>query len=144
MISLSTIKDAMPRPKKKRQTRLTFSPLTSSSSAASSYPNQIKERAAAVRYDNHDRSAKKRRINGHSPTEPNLDFTSSPSFIYSNPKVVVESPPKAVLSTKKPSIFTRTALPTPEASSQIEENMKKRGEPSTATKEHILMYGQVL
>lgn len=133
----------MPRPKKKRQTRLTFSPLSSSSPAASSYPNQIKERAAALRYDNHGRSAKKRRNNGHSPAQPNLDSISSPSFIYSNPKVVIESPPKVALSTKKPSIFNRTALPTPEASSQVEENMEKRGEPSTATNEHILMYGHV-
>ena len=143
MINPFTVRYDMPRSKKKRQTRLTFSPLSSSSPAASSYSSQIKERAAAVRYDNHGRSAKKRRINGHSPAQPTLDSISSPSFIYSNPRVVIESPPKVAITAKKPSIFNRTALPTPEASSQVEENMENRGESLSATNEPILMLDHV-
>ena len=107
----------MPRPRKKRQTRLTFTPLSPSSPAASQYPDQINERAAAVRYDNHDRAAKKRRLNGTSSSQTR----SSSSFTYSSPKVVIKSPPKEASQSKEPCIFSKTALPTPAASSQVRD-----------------------
>ena len=107
----------MPRPRKKRQTRLTFSPLSSSSPAASQYPDQIKERAAAVRYDNHGRSAKRLRPSTRSSSQARL----TSSFTYSSPKVLIESPPKEASKSKEPSIFNKTALPTPAASSQVED-----------------------
>lgn len=108
----------MPRPRKKRQTRLTFSPLSSSSPAASQYPDQIRERAAAVRYDNLGRPAKKMRPNSTSSGQAKLN---SSSFTYSSPKVVVDSPPKEASQSKEPCIFSKTALPTPAASSQVED-----------------------
>ena len=108
----------MPRPRKKRQTRLIFSPLSSSSPAASQYPDQIKERAAAVRYDNHGRAAKKIRLNGTSSTQA---MSSSSPFTYSSPKVVIKSPPKEASPSKGPCIFSKIALPTPAASSQVED-----------------------
>ena len=107
----------MPRARKKRQTRLTFAPLSSSSPAASQYPDQIKERAAAVRYDNHGRSAKRMRPSRSSSSQAKL----TSSFTYSSPKVVIESPPKEASKSKEPFIFNKTALPTPEASSQVED-----------------------
>ncbi|KAL8793976.1 MAG: hypothetical protein Q9195_003489 [Heterodermia aff. obscurata] len=107
----------MPRPRKKRQTRLTFSPLSSSSPAASQYPDQIRERAAAVRYDNHGRAAKKIRLNGTSSGQARLIS----SFTSSSPKVVIESPPKEASKSKEPFIFSKIALPTPAASSQAED-----------------------
>ena len=106
----------MPRPRKKRQTRLTFAPLSSSSPAASQYPDQIKERAAAVRYDNHDSAAKKMRLNATSSSQAR---SSSSPFTYSSPKVIIKSPPKEASQSKEPCIFSKTALPTPAASSQV-------------------------
>ena len=108
----------MPRPRKKRQTRLTFSPLSSSSPAASQYPDQIKDRAAAIRYDNHGRAAKKMRLDGTSSSQAR---PSSSSFAFSSPKVVIKSPPKEASRFKEPCIFSKTALPTPAASSQVED-----------------------
>ena len=109
----------MPRPRKKRQTRLTFSPLPSSSPAASSYPNQVQERAASVRYDKDGRPAKKRRLDGTSSSQPSA-FSSSP-VIHTNPRVVVKSPSKGASISKQPSIFSGAALPTPAPSSQVED-----------------------
>ena len=122
----------MARPRKKRQTRLTFSPLSSSSPAASHYPDQIKERAAAVRYDNHGRAAKKIRLNGTSSDRARLNSSLLTS---SSPKVVIESPPKEASQLKEPCIFSKTALPTPAASSQVEDF--EPGESSVAMNTHL-------
>lgn len=47
--------------RRRRQTRLAFTPLPSSSPAAASYPSQIRERAAAVEYTGSP-AAKKRKV----------------------------------------------------------------------------------
>ena len=47
---------------RKKQTRLSFTPLSSSSPAAAEYPSQIQERAAAVRYYDLSSPTKKRRV----------------------------------------------------------------------------------
>jgi len=50
----------MARPAKKRQTCLEFTPLPSSSPAAASYNQQIRERAAAIGYKGSNSSQKPR------------------------------------------------------------------------------------
>ena len=127
----------MPRPRKKRQTRLTFSPLPSSSPAASSYHSQVQERAASVRYDNHGRPGKKQRLDGTSSSQRTSTAFSSSPIIHTNPRVVVNSPSKGASITKHPSIFTGTALPTPAPSSQVED-MDKLGKPSIDTETRTL------
>ncbi|KAF2238782.1 hypothetical protein EV356DRAFT_504090 [Viridothelium virens] len=53
---------AMKSSRPKRQTRLTFSPLPSSSPQSSKYPPQIRDRAAAVAYEGSPSPAKRRKI----------------------------------------------------------------------------------
>ena len=47
---------------RKRQTRLAFTPLPSSSPAAAKYPSQIQDRVAAVRYSDPSTPSKRRRL----------------------------------------------------------------------------------
>ncbi|TKX22113.1 hypothetical protein C1H76_5746 [Elsinoe australis] len=54
----------MTRSARKRQTRLEFTPLPSSSPAAASYHRQIRDRAAAVGYEGSPNPAKRRKITG--------------------------------------------------------------------------------
>ncbi|KAL8978096.1 MAG: hypothetical protein Q9205_006241 [Flavoplaca limonia] len=87
---------------RKQQTRLSFNPLPTSSPAASALPEQIQNRAAAVRYDTMGSPTKKRRLRP-SPAQAKLviDTVSSAS--------------------------NKAALPTPEPSSQIEAIIEKDG-----------------
>ena len=52
----------------KRQTRLQFNLLQSSSPQSTNYPAQIRDRAARVTYEGSPRSAKRRKINDHDPS----------------------------------------------------------------------------
>ncbi|KAK4992247.1 hypothetical protein LTR50_001227 [Elasticomyces elasticus] len=56
--------------KRKQQTRLSFTPLPSSSPAASKYPEQIRDRAAAVTYNGSPGPAKRRRIEDYIKERP--------------------------------------------------------------------------
>ena len=60
------------RSNRKQQTQLTFSPLPSSSPAASGYPDQTRRRAAAIRCDLSPSPSKRRRVNDapHCQTVP--------------------------------------------------------------------------
>ena len=99
--------------RKKRQTQLSFTPLSSSSPATSQYPEQIQRRAASVRYDDTLSSPiKKRRIEGSTPvTSPfRLAASNGRSPLRSQKaEVVISSPSK-----------NADQLPTPAASSQVE------------------------
>jgi len=97
--------------RKKRQTQLSFTPLPSSSPAASQYPEQIASRAASVRYG--ESPTKKQRVAGTAPTRPSCSPATSPSklsFTRQEVKVVVHTPQKGT-----------SQLPTPVASSQSNE-----------------------
>ena len=97
--------------RKKRQSQLVFTPLPSSSPAASEYNDQIARRAASVRYDGS--STKKQRLAAIDPSDPPLSppFGSSQSSVSRQKiQVVVQTPPKG-----------SPQLPTPVASSQVEE-----------------------
>ncbi|KAL8880134.1 MAG: hypothetical protein Q9192_008085, partial [Flavoplaca navasiana] len=94
----------------KQQTRLSFNPLPTSSPSASALPEQIQNRAAAVRYDTMGSPTKKRRLR------------SSPA----QAKLVIDT------------VSNKAALPTPEPSSQIEaiiENDDAHSLPSTSSSE---------
>ncbi len=97
----------MPRSKEKWQTRLTFSPLPSSSPAAAGY---LEERAAAVGYDSPGRPIKKRRVDNDLSNSAMLSPVSSsplPGFTQRSVTGVMSS-------------FNKVALPTPVASSQVD------------------------
>ncbi|KAL9038789.1 MAG: hypothetical protein Q9180_002918, partial [Flavoplaca navasiana] len=98
---------------RKQQTRLSFNPLPTSSPAASALPEQIQNRAAAVRYDTMGSPTKKRRLR------------SSPAQV----KLVIDTVSSA---------SNKAALPTPEPSSQIEatiENDRAHSVQSTTSSE---------
>lgn len=98
--------------RKKRQTQLSFSPLPSSSPAASQYPEQIQQRAAAIRYDSDASPTKKRRIaiqSHHKP--PSGTFGPRQQRI----QIMIPSP-----SPSK----TYEQLPTPAPSSQVRDEGK--------------------
>ncbi|MCJ1429961.1 hypothetical protein MMC29_007876, partial [Sticta canariensis] len=86
---------------RKRQTRLTFTPLPSSSPAAKAYPAQIQQRGAAVCYEDFSSPTRKGRIAGNLPVtshlSSNLGHTSQGRRLRSG----------------------NISLPTPEASSQV-------------------------
>lgn len=92
--------------RKKRQTQLSFSPLPTSSPAATQYPEQIQRRAAAVRYDSDMSPTKKRRVADHSTYK--LPFSPISSAEKHKLQVVIPSPSKSF-----------EQLPTPAASSQV-------------------------
>ena len=52
----------MPRSKRKRQSRIEFTPLPPSSPASAAYNQQIRDRAAAVRIDSASSASKRRKI----------------------------------------------------------------------------------
>ncbi|KAF6222320.1 hypothetical protein HO133_001406 [Letharia lupina] len=99
--------------RKKRQTQLTFTPLPSSSPAASQYPEKVRQRAASVRYDDAMSSpTKKRRVGGSPPVGSPFSRASSNAgspFGSQKVQVVIPSPSKS-----------SDQLPTPAASSQVE------------------------
>ena len=99
--------------RKKRQTQLSFTPLPSSSPAASQYPEQVQRRAASVRYENTLMSpTKKRRIGGFEPKgSPPSQASSNGGSPFGSQRfqVVIPSPSKSP-----------NHLPTPAASSQVE------------------------
>ena len=86
---------------RKRQTRLTFTPLPSSSPAAKAYPPQIQQRGAAVRYEDFSSPTGKGRI------ASNLSFTSHLTSDLGH-----TSQGRRLRS-------GNISLPTPEASSQV-------------------------
>lgn len=96
--------------RKKRQTQLSFSPLPSSSPAASQYPEQIQQRAAAIRYDSDISPTKKRRIAIQSQHKSPI---SSSGPRQQKIQIVIPSP-----------IKTREQLPTPAPSSQVRDDCK--------------------
>ena len=99
--------------RKKRQTQLSFTPLPSSSPAASQYPEQNQRRAASVRYDDTVTSpTKKRRVGGSIPLRSPFSRVSSNGGSPFGPQkvqIMVQSPSKSA-----------DQLPTPAASSQAE------------------------
>jgi len=106
----------MPRPKEKWQTRLTFSPLPSSSPAAAGYSEQSQGRAAAIGYDSPGRPIKKRRVDNDLSNSAMLSPVSSspvPGFTRRSITGMISS-------------FNEVALPTPIASSQA-DNMEEHG-----------------
>lgn len=106
----------MPRPKEKWQTRLTFSPLPSSSPAAAEYPEQLQGGAAAIGYDSPGRPIKKRRVDNDLSNPAMLSpVSSSPVLGFTQRSIT------GVMSSSN-----EVALPTPVASSQV-DNMEKHG-----------------
>lgn len=105
---------------RKQQTRLSFSPLPSSSPAAADYPER---RVAAVRYDHSPSPSKKQRVGYTSSSKPVLSpaksYSSNTPTRSSQVVIVIDSP----LRQKEHEDFshsTQIALPTPLASSQNE------------------------
>lgn len=97
--------------RKKRQTQLTFTSIPSSSPAASQYNEQVARRAASVRYG--ETPIKRRRLADVTPSKPSSSPAPSPSqspFGRQKVHVVIHTPPKEA-----------SQLPTPMASSQVEE-----------------------
>lgn len=118
----------------RKQTRLSFSPLPSSSPAASDLPEQIQNRAAAVRYDAFGSPTKKRRIVPPRSGQGKLDFESR-------------------MPIKKHyggSDDASAPLPTPEPSSQVEVKQEEgalslHNVPMNANQERIeVTLGQLL
>ncbi|KAL8698446.1 MAG: hypothetical protein Q9201_006571 [Fulgogasparrea decipioides] len=94
--------------RRKQQTRLSFTPLPSSSPAALDLPGQIQNRAATVQYDAMESPTKKRRLAPANPGQriPQFDLTTSSSMSHRD----------------------RThemALPTPDPSSQAEPKQEE-------------------
>ncbi len=113
--------------RKKRQTQLSFTPLPSSSPAASHYPEQIQTRAASVRYDDRMSTPTKRRRIGGSITvgSPFSRASSNGGSPFGSQKVQV-----MISSPRKSS----DQLPTPAASSQVEADK----EPGIYSLDHTL------
>ena len=113
--------------RKKRQTQLTFTPLPSSSPAASQYPEKVRQRAASVRYDDAMSSpTKKRRVGGSPPVGSRFSRASSNAgspFGSQKVQVVIPSPSRS-----------SDQLPTPAASSQVEMD----NEPGNYTLDYAL------
>ena len=84
----------------KRQTRLTLTPLPSSSPTAIYYPDQRPQRAAAIRYDQLSSPTKKRRLDNASCVDHDREF----DFEFTSPRAELRG---------------ENFLPTPIASSQI-------------------------
>ena len=98
--------------RKKRQTQLSFTSVSSSSPALSQYPEQVQQRAASVRYDSDAASpTKKRRVGKVSSNKLASSPLEKSMFGGKKVQVVIDSP------SKKPG-----QLPTPAASSQLEAN----------------------
>ncbi|MCJ1306209.1 hypothetical protein MMC08_009027, partial [Hypocenomyce scalaris] len=110
---------------RKRQTRLAFTPLPSSSPAATKYPSQIQDRAAAVRYSDPSTPSKRRRLTGHLENGATSSPTKSPGTESPTGRVnfaVVVPSPSPSKGTKKASQSSPKLKfpPTPVASSQAE------------------------
>ncbi|MCJ1388115.1 hypothetical protein MMC18_000960 [Xylographa bjoerkii] len=119
----------------KRQTRLAFTPLPSSSPQTASLPSQLQPRAASIRYDDSASPTKRRRMLDTAPTpeSSNLGSPRTPSrpgnsaqdsdvAHDSEETSIMQSPFKRPWSSEKPSSLRRTTrgLPTPNASSQLQ------------------------
>lgn len=111
------------RSNRKQQTRLTFSPLPSSSPAASDYPEKIQRRAAADGYDQSPSPSKKRRVYNVLPRQTVV--TAAKSHGLNTPINSSQSAPgirssKSKKDLRKDQFSDEAALPTPLASSQTE------------------------
>ena len=102
----------------KRQTRLAFTPLPSSSPQAAQLPTELRPRVAALRYDAFQTPAKRRRVE-NSEIERQLQSSGSHienSFAMMRQDTTTPSP------LKRSGGFVKRGyhlLPTPEASSQV-------------------------
>ncbi|MCJ1437880.1 hypothetical protein MMC27_007267 [Xylographa pallens] len=114
----------------KKQTRLAFTPLPSSSPQSASLPSHLQTRAASVRYDDSASPTKRRRVLDIAAT-PKITTVSSPSKLVASTQVsdavseedsVMQSPFKRPWSSKKtsPSKRINRGLPTPDPSSQLQ------------------------
>ena len=124
------------RSNRKQQTQLTFSPLPSSSAAASGYSDQIQRRAAAVRYDQSPSPSKKRRVNNPPPRQTVLTATRSHGL--NTPIKSSQSVPGTRLSDSKEdfridSSRDEVSLPTPLALSQTEKGDEQPAKASLLT-----------
>lgn len=109
----------MTRPNTQWQTRLTFSPLPSSSPAAAKYPEQVQERAASVRYSSpHQRSGKRQTGNG--PSDRTMLSPSSSSPVPGSTDEFSNSLSQGPTKRRKTAMFNKAVLPTPVNSSQID------------------------
>ena len=105
------------RSSKKKQTRLTFPPLPSSSPQAATYSSNINKRAAAVKLENIESPTKKRRLRNVS-----LDAASKTSHAVGTDSGRELPSTKKELSTEDHQARSENAdlgLPTPEPSSQV-------------------------
>ena len=116
---------------RKRQTRLAFTPLPTSSPQAAKYPAQVKERAAAVRYDEYGSPSKKRRLSAgadgatsNKPGDGNKHVNSEDPFSDSSVTAVGSSPSRKL---NQISLSSGQPLLTPLPSSQI---LASRPQPS--------------
>lgn len=110
---------------RKRQTRLAFTPLPSSSPAAAKYSSQIQDRAAAVRYSDPSTPSKRRRLTGHlrdgATSSPNGTPGTDSSGGRVNFAVMVTSSSPSMGAKIAGGGFPELKLPpTPIASSQVE------------------------
>lgn len=119
--------------RKKRQTQLSFTPLPSSSPAASQYPEQVQRRAASVRYDHTASSpTKKRRTGGSTPVgTPFSKASSNGGSPFSGLTVQVMAPSPSKSSDQ---------LPTPAASSQIEMDKEQGNHTLNCAREWLLIF----
>ncbi|KAI4120895.1 MAG: hypothetical protein LQ341_007486 [Variospora aurantia] len=106
--------------KRKQQTRLTFTPLPSSSPAPSDLPEYIQTRAANIRYDATASPTKKRRLG----TAPSLSSSRHIDF--------------DLTAAAAKGSAQGTALPTPEPSSQLEAKQENVDAPTSPSSQSSL------
>ncbi|KAL8712139.1 MAG: hypothetical protein Q9220_003573 [cf. Caloplaca sp. 1 TL-2023] len=104
------------RSSRRRQTRLTFNPLPTSSPARSDLPEQLQTRAAAIRYDTVLSPSKRKRVLTDSSGQAKLNFASK----------------DASRKSKRIAGF-EALLPTPEPSSQVEARVENDSDSSSST-----------
>lgn len=107
-VSREHARSKMTKPRSnKRQTRLAFTPLSSSSPLSGDNPEQLKDRAAVVRYEDLSSPSKRRKVTDTS----RQGATNSPLRPLVSHAIESESDNKP--------LHAQQALPTPEVSSQV-------------------------
>ena len=132
----------------KKQTRLAFTPLPSSSPQSASLPSHLQTRAASVRYDDSASPTKRRRVSDIAAT-PKITTVSSPSRLAgsiqdsdvvhgSEEDRIMQSPFKRPWSSNKTRSLKRInrGLATPDPSSQL--HLDEPGRQSTNSETQIL------
>ena len=125
---------------RKRQTRLTFTPLPSSSPAALKYPSQIQDGAAAVYYSDPSTPPKRRCLTDRLGGGATSSLTGTPDVESPEGRInfaVVVPSPSPSMGAKKAGRGSPGFMfpPTPVASSQVELGCSIRGM-STRTHNH--------